>query len=231
MKRNKLITLLAAGLLATSSSFAQITNTSFDINLTGWTTQGDVAVRDAWAYLTTAVTPAPFDDGAISFNFSGTTVVDAFSLEGFAGLLPGELDPDSPNSVFAFEGSAIQQTFNVQAGDFINFNWQLLTNENGGNDYAFVVIDGVLTTLGTSAAAAPTGSYGFAEQTGAGSFQTAVYASAQTVTLTLGIVDAGLDGSVSSALRVEYVAVPEPSTFALLGLAAFAVVLRKRRKA
>lgn len=219
MKTNLLITTAFAILLAASPLFAQV-NPNFDTNLSGWTTTGDASVRDGTAYLTTATSVGPGDDGVSNFNFSGTNIVDSLALETFAGLASGALDPDPANSVFAFEGSAIKQTFNVQAGDFIGFTWQLLTNEASGNDYAFVFLDGVFATLGTSASATPTSIYGFSRATNTGSFLSSTFTTAQTITLTVGIVDAGSDGATSSALRFDTVTIPEPSTYALLALSA-----------
>jgi hypothetical protein len=228
MKTTLIATL--ATVLATTA-FAQVTNPNFDVGLSGWTFVGDAAVRDGAAYLTTATSTLPGDDGGSVFNFSGNDTVDSFTLEGFAGLTQGALDPDRGNTIFAHEGSAIKQTFNVVVGDFVGFSWQLFTNEASGNDYAFVVLNGVLMTLGTSAGASPAGTYGFDEKTGVGNFSSTVFTSNQTITLTIGVVDAGFDGSVTSALRIDTVTVPEPRNYALLGIAAaFGVHLLVRRR-
>jgi len=221
MKTKILLATAVAALLSAGAVTAQIVNPNFDLDLTGWTTTGDVAPRSGGAFLTTATNILPGDDGPTEFNFSTFNVVDSFTLETFAGFASGGLDPDAANSVFAFEGSAIQQTFNVEAGDFIGFTWQLFTNETSGDDYAFVGIDGALFVLGTSASASSGSSFDYSRRTGLATYNSAVFLSAQTVILTIGVVDAGPDGAVSSALLIDAAVVPEPSTFALLALASF----------
>lgn len=235
MKASTLFTaILAAGLLGSPAAQAQVLNPNFDLNLSGWSVIGDVGVRNQAAYLTTAFSGLPGDDDEVNFNYSGNDIVSSFDLEEFAGLTFGALDPDALNSIFAFEGSALKQTFNVQAGESIAFAWQLFTNDVGGSDFAFAVINGEIFTLGTSAGASTfPGTYGFSAETGLGFFASTPFATAQSVTLTIGVADAGLDGVVSSALSVDSVAVvPEPASAGLLGGAALlGLILRRRRQA
>ena len=120
---------LAAALVMGSSvsAFAQSTtfqNGNFSNGLTGWDTLGDVSVqlfgpstnRNPRAVLTTA-----FLDGGLEEddNKSGTAAADISLIEPFAGVPPFGLDLGGP----AFEGSAIRQSFQVMAGDAINFNF------------------------------------------------------------------------------------------------------------
>jgi hypothetical protein len=208
------LTLLAMGLLAGGNAFA-VNNGDFTVDLVGWDTLGDASVQGGAALLSNAYDAA--DDNGNSFNFSGTAAVDAPVLEAAAGLASGTL------SSTGWDGSLLQQSFAVNAGDTLSFNWNFLSNEPGQNDirpdFAFVVINGVLTQLGSVAlATTQPGLNGFAAQTGWSTFSQ-TFASAGNVTLALGVVDVD-DVTVSSALLVDQVtlaAVPEPGALVLLG--------------
>jgi predicted heme/steroid binding protein len=213
-------------------AFAQFANGSFASDLGDWNVSGDVAVRDGAAFLTTAAL-AGGDDLSGSYNFSGNEVTASFpDLESLLGLGAGALDPAPLNFVYASEGSALFQSVSVQAGDVLGFDWTFLSNDDGGADYAFLVIDGAVFDLstGSSLTSGTTYSYGFT--TGPQLFQSTPFASAGTVTIGFGVVDV-IDGFSTSALIIDNVAlapIPEPSAFAALaGLGALALAATRRR--
>ena len=240
MNAQKLV--LKAGLIATTVSFllagnamAAVTNGGFAGNsLTGWSKLGDVTTASGGAFLTTAsLLDDDFPEDAATFNASGTSAynIGFGGFEAFAGLNAGALD--SPD--FAYEGSLLKQTFNVNSGDTLSFNWNMFTNE-GANftasaDYAFVAINGVLTTLAT-ASNATVASVPYSFSTGASVFSQ-TFANASSVTLAFGVVDLGDEG-VTSALWLDNVAltaaVPEPETYAMLLAGLGFIVASSRRK-
>ena len=237
MNAQKLV--LKAGLIATTmgllfagNAMAAVTNGGFAGNsLTGWSTLGDVTTASGGAFLTTAsLLDDDFPEDAATFNASGTSAYNIGSggFEAFAGLNAGDLD--SPD--FAYEGSLLKQTFNVNAGDTLSFNWNMFTNEGAaGADYAFVAINGALTTL-ANASNASLASVPYSFSTGASLFSQ-TFASASSVTLAFGVVDLGDEG-VTSALWLDNVAltaaVPEPETYAMLLAGLGFIVASSRRK-
>lgn len=235
MKAQKMI---QTGLLATALSLtfagnamAAVHNGSFSQGLAGWSTLGDVAVQSGSVLMTTASVgfEDDFPESAGVFNASGNAAADiaAGGFEAFAGLSAGALDtPD-----FAYEGSLLKQTFHVNAGDTLSFNWNFFTNEaNTGSDYAFISMNGVLTKL-ASASDATFASVPYALSTGA-SLYSQTFASASTITLTFGVVDL-TDYNTTSALWLDNVqltaAVPEPETYAML-LAGLGFIVASSRR-
>lgn len=149
-----LSTALLLGAFIANPAKAAVINGDFTAGLTGWDSLGDVAVSASAARLSTASLDVDdFPAAAGAFNLSGNAAApigQPGGVEEFAGLPLGQLDPDPLNGSWAFEGSALRQTLAVQAGDTLRFDWSLGSNEDpliGMNDYAFVVIGGVLTVL------------------------------------------------------------------------------------
>jgi len=230
MKIPTLAALTLASLATALPARAQVLNGSFSLGLTSWNALGDVSIQSGSAFLTTA---SLLDDDAPSlaaaFNFSGTAAVASSpDLENFSNLAPGALDPNPNSLIYAFEGSALKQSFTVAAGDVLSFQWELLTNDPLA-DYAYVVINGVKTDLGTSALATTPGSP-FSFVTGVNTFSQ-TFASAQTVNLVFGLVDVN-DFSGTTALRIDNVqAVPEPSLAILSALGLFGLACRRPARA
>jgi hypothetical protein len=226
-------TLLAAsiGLLFAGNAMA-VNNGDFSAGLTDWTSLGDVTVISGAAMLTSA--SVDFDDDypdvAGAFNASGTAADTVDNIEASLDVAAKTLGD------YATEGSLLKQTFNVNAGDTLSFNWNFFTNEpavNGFADYAFVSINGVISTLAT-AADATFADVTYAFTTNAGSFNH-VFASAGAVELGFGVLDMN-DYNVTSALTLDNVTlvaapIPEADTYALmlagLGLVGF---MARRRK-
>lgn len=238
---NKLATIaLLTGLAFSAGAHASpLSNGNFASGLKDWSALGDVSVQSGVALLTTASLDFQDDFPAIAgaFNFSRTAAAAVGApggVETFAGLPIGSLDPDIANGSAAYEGSVLKQSFSVSAGDTLSFNWKLLSNEgaSGFPDYAFVVIDGVVTRLATGPDANHASSL-FNQETAGTSFSHS-FASAGFHTLSLGVVDVN-DYNTTTALAVSNVlisAVPEPESYALLlaGLGFVAAAVRRRKK-
>lgn len=234
MKIHSLLPLVAASLVAVSSASASVGFfEGFDSGLAGWTTTGDVAIvasgGNSSARLTNAFTGG-FDDPT-ELNLSGIDPVAAGgALETAAGLPAGALDLSLLNQ--ATEGSVLARSFTVEAGDVLSFDWQLLTQDVGGADYAFLTVGNSLITLGNAASAALPGSGDYLAQTGLSTYQY-TFANAGTFQVSFGIADVG-DYAVSSALSLDNVAltpIPEPSTYAaILGAAGLVGAMIHRRK-
>lgn len=178
-----------------------------------WTTAGD-AIDSAGSLTLTTAYHAPGDPDT-AFNLSGTAAVDIGVVETAAGLPFYALDLGEQA---ATEGSLAWQSFSVAAGDTLSFNWSFSSADADFLDHAFVVLDGQLVTLATTA------------QPGAAlnSFSHS-FANAGLVTLALGVVDTvdylGVSTLNVSALQIS--PVPEPAS-ALLLLAGGAALLSRR---
>ncbi len=201
----------ASLLLAAGSACAQAGTAS----LAGWQATGDVVAQGGAITLTTAYLDGAGDQ---PFNLSGTSAVDYSALAAAAGLPVQALDVGGQ---FVFEGSLVSQSFSVAAGQQLRFDWAFSSRETDFLDHAFVVLDGRLHTLATTAqpgAATQGFSAGFAQ--------------AGTVTLAFGVADTedvlGVSSLTITNLAVS--AVPEPATSALLlaGLGLLATAARRR---
>lgn len=226
-------TLLVAslGLLFAGNALA-LDNGNFSSGLTGWNTLGDVAVQSGSVLMTTASVDYADDSPAAvgAFNASGVAAAEIAAIEASLGLAAYALDLNEFDS--ASEGSLLKQIFNVNAGDTLSFDWNFFTNEGVGADYAFVSINGNVTTL-ASAAAANVADVTYAWSTGVASFSQ-VFAAATTVDLAFGVVDRS-DYTATSALTLDNVTViaapvPEADTYALMGLGLGLVSLLVRRR-
>lgn len=232
--KTRIFPVIGAIALYSAAAQAQIINGSFSLGLTGWTLAGDVSNQLGTAFLTTAsLLDDDFPAANGAFNFSGTAAVSsAPALESFSSLASGALDPDPGNLIFAYEGSAMKQSFSVGSGDTLSFQWKLLTNDPLA-DYAYVVINGTRTVL-SAASAATTPSSPFQVETPFSVF-THTFTSAGQVELSVGVLDVN-DFSGTTALQIDNVslaAVPEPgfSTLCLMGIGSVLGLRRQRRTA
>jgi len=135
---------------------------------------------------------------------AGGSVVDG-DLEEFLDLDPGSLDHLVHGH--AFEGSVIKQTFTVEAGDVVSFDWNFLTNESTPdatyNDTAFFSVNGFTFELADTNAHFQDAAHvdGFGEQTGEQTLTFSI-AKAGTYTIGFGVVDVG-DDLVDSGLVID----------------------------
>jgi plastocyanin len=201
----------------------------FESGLSGWQSAGDALTVNAsfglsptqgsnLGLLTTASINGDFN------TFSGTDAVSATALEGFLGLSTGTL-------ASGFEGSALLRSITVNAGDTLTFDYNYLSTDVSANDFAFLTLNGALTSL-VSSSGPLTPSLAVLDpifgdpttETGWRTFSV-TFTTAGTYNLGLGVVDAG-DEFFPSALAVDNVqvtagaaqAVPEPSTLTLLAI-------------
>ncbi len=178
----------------------------------GWSLLGDALNVAGALTLTTAYTDET------PFNVSGMPAAYIDAVEPAAGVAAYALDGlDEP----AYEGSVAAQSFAVQAGDTLSFDWVFTTQETLFQDRAFLVLDGQLITLATRSTA-PAGVQGFSH----------TFGSAGTATLAFGVVDTGdfIGVSQLAVSDLQLAAVPEPATWALW-LAAAGVLGACRRRA
>ena len=220
---------------------AQGVNGGFENGLVGWNTLGDASTQGgapvgaAQLWLTTA--SADFQDdfpaAAGARNRSGTAAAElgiTGGVEIFLALPLGALDPDPANGVQGTEGSAAFQVVNANAGDVLSFQWDFGTSEGAKADYAFLVVDGVITRLATPGDATLPGTFDNASRTGFTSFSSS-FLTTGSHTVGFGVVDVG-DYDVTSTLAVDglqVTAVPEmPAT--ALGLAGLFAISGLRRR-
>jgi hypothetical protein len=230
------------------NSQAQIINGGFESGLTGWTTYGDVSTQgnaqgnvpagSSKLFITNAGLEAD------EFNAAGA-LIGPFNASGKAAEIAGSaggLETKNSNSIgafdafglFAVEGSSASQTFSALAGTTFSFVWNFGTRETG-LDHAFVVIDGVVTSLNSAVNPTATGSANDLFQTGFQSFSSS-FTRSGLHTITFGVVDL-TDSAVRSSLSIDQVqisAVPEADARLMLmaglgGLGGLAWLLKRRK--
>ncbi len=191
-----------------SESGSIIENGSFETgDFEGWNTIGDTSIEtdSLGIFPTDGTYQALITNGD---SDAGGSVVDS-DLEEFLDLAPGSLDGLVGGD--ATEGSVIKQTFTVEAGDVVSFDWNFLTNESTPNttfnDTAFLNVNGFtfeLADTGTNFVDAPNVDQ-FNEQTDTQTLTFSI-ATAGTYTIGFGVVDVG-DEIVDSGLAIDNVAI------------------------
>ena len=218
--------------LSTSSLVVTSPSHAITLNPSSWNSFGDVITSSNQVSLTNAFSEG-FDDTE-NFNLSSNDPLLGADLEFELGLPNFSLDLDS--NVSANEGSAINTTVTVEAGDVLSFNWNFLTNDSSFNpegvgDYAFLQVNDTLVTLGDTNSSLGLSSTNFNQETGSQNFSY-TFSADGAYSLGLGIVDV-IDTSNSSALVVDNLqvkTVPEPSTIFGLIISIGSFGLLKRRK-
>jgi PEP-CTERM motif len=163
---------------------------------------------------------------------SGTNAVPVNTLATFFGIAAAQIT--FPGSL-AREGSGFSISFTATAGQVLSFNYNFLTSEGPNTDYAFYTLTGTTGSVNfanSTQATSGTASGTFALQTNYQTF-TIPITTTGTFTFGIGIVDGGSFTGQSGILLDNIQLVPEPTTFALVGLGAVGmlVILRRRRLA
>jgi len=136
------IALSLLSMLATQANAASLQNGGF-IGLTGWDTAGDVDVRGGTemglnlggAHVLLLGTATSFTDddapaAAGAYNLTGTDPLLAGSTNGLEASLGL---PTSAMGLNVYEGSSAKQTFTVNAGDTVSFDFMLASRKSTAN--------------------------------------------------------------------------------------------------
>jgi hypothetical protein len=226
-----LLAVAAPFLAVARDSHAAIINGGFETgDFTGYTTTGDASIKTA-AF---GITPPEGTHQALITN--NAPAVAASAVETFLALPATTL-----TAAGATNGSAFKQTFTLNAGDTLSFQWNFLTSEFGPdpdfNDFGFYTLNGVLTrladTLSPLVAAPP--ATGFVNQTGYATV-TLTGLAAGSYTLGFGVVNV-TDTFIASGLLVDNLLLtprgpttPEPASLTLLGLGGLGLLVGVRRR-
>lgn len=215
---------LSTSIIITVLGNLVFTNTAqavnLDLDLSNWTSSGDVSLNFNQATITNAYANG-LDDPS-NLNISGNNPLQAFELESSLSLDDGTLGFDATDT------SSISRTFTVQAEEIFTFNWTFLTNHSSfdeRNDYAFVAINDLIIPLAdTNSSLISSGLYGFDKASG-GTFSY-TFLPDVNYSVAIGVTDVG-DSVTSSALLVQ--PIPEPLTILGTGTAiAFGTWFKRR---
>ncbi|MDP1660435.1 MAG: GC-type dockerin domain-anchored protein [Phycisphaerales bacterium] len=133
---------------AGTAALADISNGGFESlpAVTGWTTSGTVA-------LSTGAPAAPTQGAYAALLTAGNTA--AATLAALLGCTTAQLMAEAGTTTAVRDGAAILQTFTVNSGDTISFDFAFNNAETTNNllwpDTAFVVVNGVPQKLAGSA--------------------------------------------------------------------------------
>jgi hypothetical protein len=165
-------------------------------------------------------------NSANEYQISSNAGVSDSNVESFLSLSAGTLDSISTGN--ATEGSAILDSFTVNAGDVFGFDWTWITSEAQGtsyNDFAFVnlSLSGISVLIDAAVASGSTGSFSWTA-TSSGVLEYGIGV--------MDVNDAVVDSTlVVSNLSSQAVDIPEPSSLALLGLGLLGFAFRKKKQA
>lgn len=236
--------LCVAGVAPALAQSNVLQNGNFSNGLNHWNPQGDVVVAGPAQRAVLSTASATEDDDGLGAGFnnnSGNSPVDFSFASHLAGVPLGALDTAAGG--FTYEGSAIRQTFNATAGDFVDvrFDWAFLSLESTPSDFAFVALNDTAVRFADTAGSRSSfagrfGDFSVVNWVWSGnSFRyTASVSGIQS--LVIGVVDVA-DYALTSELRVDNIAVhvtpvPEPGTYAMLlvGLAMMGSIALRRRQ-
>lgn len=226
------LTLGMTGLLSLSAleisspAQASILNGGFETNsFSSWSTFGTTTVQ------TSALGSGP-TAGTYQALLQTVPSDNYVALEQFLGLSSGSLDALGYGETFG--GSAIKQSFTVNAGDTLSFDWNFLTNESSSsfnNDFAFLTLGSPSGLADTNTIFLPSAT-AFSSETGFKNFSRSFSASG-TYTLGIGVVNV-FDGETQSGVLVDNVvvsssptSVPTPALFP--GLLALGIKIRRSK--
>jgi hypothetical protein len=192
-------------------------------NYSGASANGPIASDNTWNYFNTVGAP----DAADTMTVSGVTF--AFGggwLSSFADGTPNNLQGDR-----VFTATGVTGTFTISGLDIsMNYNLALIgpSNAAGGFGTDFTIGGDTKNATATGNPGSGNGPLTFTEGDSHVLFS-GLDGSSGSITFT--IIDDDADGvnGVLSGLQLESVAVPEPSTTALLGLGGLALILRRRK--
>ena len=194
---NGAVVLFVAALVVVPSACAALVDRGFESgSLAGWQTIGTVSIA------TSAFGAGPTEGTyqALLTNGDGSAPIE--TLESFIGVSAGTLSGLGNGTIT--DGSALKQTFTAAAGSHLSFDWDFLTDElpsSPYNDFAFVTISGLTSTLANTHASFIVSLAPFQRETGYHSF-TYVTPADGTYTIAVGVVDV-LDTVGSSAVLVD----------------------------
>ncbi|MBD2244194.1 hypothetical protein [Nostoc sp. FACHB-888] len=235
-----------ASLALPTAALAAIFNGGFENSFESWQTLGDYRIEtsafgsktvegNSQAFLSTAYNEVVGVDENGGEVIGGSAAPAAY----ITGIAENSLENFLDVSSFfgeglladAIEGSAIKQTFKVQAGETLSFAWNFLTNESIGdnsnpdfNDFAFATVSNNSQNLffrladTTTDFLARDSDSKFFEETGFKTFSFTLPTDGE-YTLGVGVVDVGEPTIISGLLVDKVQAVPETnSTVSLLVL-------------
>jgi hypothetical protein len=123
---------------------ALIRNPGFEDNFNGWVTTNTTEDEKNRILVvpSTDLGNSPAQGNAAVMISKGTS---PNSLQSFLGLADNLLQDNQVRG-----GSAIKQTFTVNAGDILSFDWNFLSNDLTENDFAFVKIGDTVKLLSSA---------------------------------------------------------------------------------
>lgn len=227
--RKVLLICAVAGLLGVGGARAAnpVTNGGFETGALGpWQATGVVTVA---AGSVSNIAPAEGNFQAVISGFPGT--VSQVALEALLGLAPGALN--SINHIGdPFAGSAMAQTFDLAAGDWVEFSWAFVPNGSGASfnndDYLFYTLHLVSET--PSSVIILTNNLGTAGPIPYQVHNTGPVAASGQYILGFGIYNNASTGSNIDPIALIDVVIPEPSAVAAIGLGALALLVARRRR-
>jgi plastocyanin len=230
-----LISSFAVLALAVAPASADFVNGGFETNdFTSWSTLGLASVESA--AFGSGTPEGSYQAFLDTYDMTGASDSD---IESFLDLGVGQLDAiaDSLNTGDnVIEGSAMMQTITVNAGDVLQFEWNMLTDEFTAqevfNDFSFVSIVDSMTDVSVLAdvfnGSFQSSNTMFANETGFSTFSY-TFATAGTYTVGFGVVDVGTEDYASGLIvdNIRIVPAPGAAVLAVIGMPMIAWIRRR----